>query len=445
VNANVIDADRCLVGVQEPNMPASPVSYRVWLSLWFCGVFATASTLVAAEPHPLGWPQFLGPGRNGISSETRLIDTFGPQGPKVVWRMRGGIGMSGIALDGKQAVTMLERDGKQSVVAFKVTDGAELWSQSVAVGFRNAMGAGPRATPSIAGGAIFVYTGEGILAALDQNSGKLQWQHNVVADFGAEPAEYGTACSPLVVDGLVVVSAGVKAFSLVAYHADTGRLAWKSGNDSGGYSSPALLTVGGRRQIVAFTGQSAIGLEPKTGAPLWRYEYITDYDCNIATPLAVGDDVFISSGENHGCALLGLKPQGDVFQVTEIWKSFGHGSVMRNEWQTSILLDGFLYGLDNVGGAGPVTHLNCVNAKTGARVWQKPRFGKGNLIAADRKLYIATLDGALVIVRANPERFEELSRAKLFEGTRQAPSLLDGRLYMRDSNEIICVDIRASK
>ena len=282
-------------------MPASPVSYRVWLSLWFCGVFASASSLVAAEPHPLGWPQFLGPGRNGISSETRLIDTFGPQGPKVVWRMPGGIGMSGIALDGKQAVTMLERDGKQSVVAFKVTDGAELWSQSVAVGFRNAMGAGPRATPSIAGGAIFVYTGEGILAALDQNSGKLQWQHNVVADFGAEPAEYGTACSPLVVDGLVVVSAGVKAVSLVAYHADTGRLAWKSGNDSGGYSSPALLTVGGRRQIVAFTGQSAIGLEPKTGAPLWRYEYITDYDCNIATPLAVGDDVFISSGENHGC------------------------------------------------------------------------------------------------------------------------------------------------
>jgi outer membrane protein assembly factor BamB len=240
-------------------MLASPVSFRVRLSLRFCVVFASASSLMAAEPPPKGWPQFLGPGRNGISSETNLIDTFGTHGPKVAWRVRGGIGMSGIALDGKHAVTMLERDGKQSVVAFKLTDGTELWSQSVAHGFRNSMGPGPRATPSIVGGVIFVYTGEVILAALDQNSGKLLWQHNVVADFGGEPVDYGMACSPLVVDGLAIVSVGVKGASVVAYHTDTGRLAWKSGNDTAGYSSPALLTVRGRRQIVAFTGQSAIG------------------------------------------------------------------------------------------------------------------------------------------------------------------------------------------
>lgn len=425
--------------------PVSPILLRMRLSVWFWLVIASATSLVAAEPSSQGWPQFLGPNRNGISSETKLIDTFGPQGPMVVWRVQGGIGMSGIALDGKQAVTMLERDGKQLVVAFRMTDGAELWSQSITDGFRNSMGAGPRATPSIAGGAIFVYTGEGILAALDQTSGSPQWQHNVVSDFGGKPADYGMVSSPLIVDGLAVVSAGVTGASIVAYHVDTGRLAWKSGNDAAGYSSPALLTVGGHRQIVAFTGQSVLGLEPKTGAQLWRYKFTTDFNCNIATPLAVGDDVFISSGENHGCALLALTPQGDMFQVTEVWKSFGPTSVMRNEWQTSILLDGFLYGFDNVGGAGPITHLNCVNAKTGVRAWQQPRFGKGNLIAADGKLYIATVDGELVIVRANPERFEELSREKLFDGTRQAPALLDGRLYLRDSKEIVCVDIRASK
>lgn len=426
-------------------MPASLVLHCLRLSLSFCAVFAAANHLAAAEPASPGWPQFLGPDRNGISHETGLIDTFEPDGPQVAWRVPGGIGMSGLALDGKQAVTLLERDGKQWAVAFQLTDGAELWSQSITDGFRNSMGAGPRATPTIAGKAVYVYTGEGILAALDQTSGRPQWQHNVVADFGGKLADYGMVSSPLVVDGLVMVSAGVKGASVVAYHAETGRLAWKTGNDTAGYSSPALLTVGGRRQIVAFTGKSAIGLEPKTGAQLWRYEFITDFDCNIATPIAVGDEVFISSGENHGCALLTLKPRGDVFQVTEVWKSFGPASVMRNEWQTSILLDGFLYGLDNVGGAGPVTNLNCVNANTGARVWQKLRFGKGNLIAADGKLYVVTIDGELVIVRANPERFEELSRAKLLEGSRQAPALLDGRLYVRDSKEIVCVDIRASK
>lgn len=423
-------------------MPTSYESHRMQFGCWFCVIFATATCMVAAEPPAQGWPQFLGPDRNGISCETKLIDSFGPQGPKVVWRVPGGSGMSGIAVDGKQAVTMLERDGKQTVVAFNLADGKELWNRSIADRYRNSMGAGPRATPSIAGGIIFVYTGEGILAALDQNSGNLKWQHNVVADFDGEPAGYGMACSPLVVDGLVIVTAGVQGASVVAYQADTGRLAWKSGNDTAGYSSPAILTVGGRRQIVAFTGQSVIGLEPKTGEQLWRYQYTTDFDCNIATPVAVGDDVFISSGENHGCALLAIKPKESGFQVTEVWKSFGPTSVMRNEWQTSILLDGFLYGLDNVGGAGPITNLNCVNVKTGKRVWQQPRFGKGNLIAADGKLYIATIDGSLVIVRANPQRFEELSRAKLFEGTRQAPALLDGRLYLRDLNEILCVDIR---
>jgi hypothetical protein len=218
----------------------------------------------------------------------------------------------------------------------------------------------------------------------------------VVKEFGGEPADYGMACSPLVVDGLVIVSAGAKGASMVAYQAETGRLAWKSGDDTAGYSSPALLTVGGRRQIVAFTGQSAIGLDPQAGEQLWRYPYSTDFDCNIATPIAVGDDVFISSGENHGSALLSLDRQGDVFQVNEVWKSFGRTSVLRNEWQTSILLDGYLYGLDNVGGAGPITHLNCVEAKTGKLVWQQPRFGKGNLIAADGKLFIATVDGELV-------------------------------------------------
>lgn len=424
-------------------MPASHVVSHIRFSLWFCVFFAAAAGLHAVEPSPQRWPQFLGPDRNGISSETHLIDAFGPQGPKVVWRVRGGTGMSGIAVDEKQAVTMLERDGEQTVVAFRLTDGSELWSQSVADGYRNSMGPGPRATPSIADGAIYVFTGEGILAALDPNTGKIQWQHHVVSDFGGKPADYGMASSPLVADGLVIVTAGVKGASVVAYHTNTGQLAWKSGDDAAGYSSPALLTVGGRRQIVAVTGEAATGLEPKTGVQLWRYKYTTDFHCNIATPLAVGDDVFISSGENHGCALLSLKPQGDVFQVTEVWKSFGPTSVMRNEWQTSILLDGFLYGLDNVGGAGPITNLNCVNVKTGARVWQKPRFGKGNLIAADGKLYVPTVDGDLVIVRANPQRFEELSRATLFDGTRQAPALSNGRLYVRDSAEILCVDIRS--
>jgi outer membrane protein assembly factor BamB len=140
--------------------------------------------------------------------------------------------------------------------------------------------------------------------------------------------------------------------------------------------------------------------------------------------------------------LLALAPKDDVFDVSVAWESQGARSVMRNEWQTSILLDGHLYGLDNVGGAGPVTNLNCVEVATGQRVWQQPRFGKSNLIAAEGKLWFSTLEGELVLVRATPERFEELGRASVLGPTRQAPALAVGRLYLRDDEEIVCLDVR---
>ena len=177
---------------------------------------------------------------------------------------------------------------------------------------------------------------------------------------------------------------------------------------------------------------------------MWRHPYETNFDCNIVTPIAVNGQVFVSSGENHGSVLLEVnrKSKSDLFEVKEIWTSQGSKSVLRNEWQTSMLLDGHLFGFDNVGAAGPVTHLTCINAATGERVWQKQRFGKGNLIAADGKLFITTMTGELVVVRATPKAFEELGRTELFGSTRQAPALSNGLLYLRDDKEIVCLDVR---
>jgi len=107
-----------------------------------------------------------------------------------------------------------------------------------------------------------------------------------------------------------------------------------------------------------------------------------------------------------------------------------------------LLLDGYLYGFDNVGSAGPVSHLTCVNAATGERIWQKTRFGKGNLIAADGKLFISTMEGELVLVRATPKNYDEIGRATVIGVTRQAPALAAGLVYLRDDKEIVCLDVR---
>jgi outer membrane protein assembly factor BamB len=395
----------------------------------------------AAEPRA-EWPQHLGPDRNGISAETGLLEAWPEGGPKELWRVKGGVGMSGLAISGGKLLTMVQRDGQQKLIALSADKGEPLWETDIAPAYENQMGNGPRATPTIAGGQVFVFTGEGILAAVRFSDGKLLWSHDVLDEHQGEPADYGMACSPLVAGGKVIVTAGAPEAAVVAYDAKSGKLAWTAGDDLPGYSSPALLNVGGAEQVVVFTGGSVLGLKAGTGERFWRYPYETDFGCNIATPIAYQDQVFVSAGENHGSVLLSLKNIGDEFKPSEVWSSYGPKSVLRNEWQTSILLGDYLYGFDNVGGAGPVSHLTCIKADTGKVAWQQPRFGKGNMIAAEGKLFMSTLAGELVIARASPKKYEELGRKVVASKTRQAPALAGGLLYLRDDKEIVCLDVR---
>jgi outer membrane protein assembly factor BamB len=412
----------------------------------FSGLFVAAMFLSPwAHPAPAAeaeWPQFLGPNRNGISAETGLIDAFPASGPKVVWRTPAGVGMSGVAVSRGSVVTAWHADGKQCVVALDAATGKERWRTPIAPEYSNSMGNGTRATPAIAGDRVFLLSGEAILVALNFADGKLLWSTNLVDQAGAQPAEYGVASSPLVVGERVIVVGGGPQATVVAVNAADGKIAWKTGDDPAGYSSPTLLDLGGRKQIVAFSGSSVLGLEPDMGALLWRHPYQTDFNCNTATPVAAGGGVYVSSGENHGGALLALTPAGDRFNVKEVWASQGVRSTLRTEWQTAIVLDGHLYGFDNVGGAGPVTHLTCINAATGERVWQQQRFGKGNMIAADGKLWCSMMNGELIVVRATPKAYEELARADVGIRTRQAPALVGGLLYLRDDENVLCVDVR---
>jgi len=410
----------------------------LWLSV-------TSLGFAQSKSDTQDWPQFLGSERNGSSAETGLIDRLPNSGPIEVWRVRGGVGMSGLAISRGRLFTLVQTDGKQRLISLDALTGKPTWEQPLAPAYKNGMGNGPRATPAISADLVFAYTGEGILTAVNFTDGKPVWSQRVVEELKGAVAEYGMASSPLVIDNLVYVTVGAPNATIAAYEAKTGKLAWTAGDDPAGYSSPTLLKVGGRSQIVVYSGASVLGLQPDTGAILWRYPYETNFDCNIVVPLAIKDRVFISSGENHGSVLLELKPKNDKFDVLETWKSQGSKSVLRNEWQTSILLDGYLYGFDNVGAAGPVTHLTCVNAVTGERVWQQLRFGKGNLIAADGKLWISTIEGELVIVKASHQGFEELGRAPVLNSTRQAPALANGLLYLRDNEDIVCLNVKKPK
>ena len=389
------------------------------------------------------WPQFLGMQRDGVSAEKGLLTKWPARGPKEVFRVSGGVGMSGIAISQSRLVTLIQQDEKQFVVALESHTGKSMWQTKVAPAYKNGMGNGPRGTPTIVGDTLYVFTGQGVLAALDLQTGDIEWRHDTVKELGGKVADYGMAGSPLAVGDYVMVIVGAPGATVAAYERSSGKLAWKSGDDPAGYSSPTLLKLAGKQQVVAFSGNSVLGFNPESGKQLWRYPFVTDFRCNTATPVTKNGHVFISSAESHGSAMLAVKQLGDDFDIEEVWTSFGRNSAMRNEWQTSVLLDGYLYGLDNVGSAGPVTHLNCVEAGTGKRAWQETRFGKGNLIAADGKLFIVMMSGDMVVVKASPKRFEEIGRATgVIGSTRQAPALANGYLYLRDDREIVCLDVR---
>ena len=409
------------------------LSFLVLLNLVACDLgFAQSKTSA-------GWPQFLGPDRNGISAEKNLIDAWPKAGLKEVWRVPGGVGMAAVVVDGSIAVTMIQNP-KQTVVALDPKTGKTKWSQEIAPNYRNAMGNGPRATPAIHNGVVYAFSGEGILAALSAKTGKVMWSANLVARHKGRSAEYGMASSPLVYGKVVVVTVGAPNATVVAVNQSDGETAWTAGTgDPAGYSSPAILKIGKTNQLVAFSGSAALGVDPSNGKQLWKHRYPTPYDCNIVTPQLINGNVFISSGENHGSTMLGVSGSG---AVKKLWESTGRTSVMRNEWQTAIHLNGHLFGYDNVGGAGPITHLTCIDAKTGARKWQQARFGKGNMIAADGKFFGTTMKGEVVVLEANAEEFVELGRMEVMGATRQAPSLANGLLYIRDDREIICLDVR---
>lgn len=412
---------------------------RLGVGLILGGVCSMSSAL--AEE----WSGYLGPRQDGTSSETALIESWGETGPKEKWRVAGGIGMSGIAIAEGKVVTLCQDETRQFAIALDLQTGQTLWKAELQAAYENQMGNGPRATPAIHQGQVFVYTGDGVLVALDLKSGEEQWRHAVVSELGATEADYGMASSPLVVGDRVIVTAGAADALLVAYETQTGNVAWTSGGDRAGYSSPVLRRLGAgadaNEQVVAFSATAVSGFDPTSGDKLWTYDFETPYDCNIAAPVAIDGDLIISSGENHGSVRLKLSRESGTWMASEAWSSTGTRSSLRSEWQTPLQSHGYLYGFDNVGSAGPTTHFTCIDASTGERVWREERFGKGNAILADGKIFATTMEGDLVLIEASSEQYRELGRARVHGGTRQAPALSDGVLIVRDDAEIIAFEV----
>ena len=405
------------------------------LLLLVCGVPAVASD----------WPCWMGPAHNGASPEKGLLTKWPATGPKVLWKVPGGDGYSSVAVVKERAYTLVQRKGAEWVIALDIADGKEKWAKKIGPEFNNKYGNGPRSTPAVEDDHVYVQSISGPLVCLKAGDGEIVWQHDLLKEFDVENISWGLWASPRVDGNLVLAIPGAKGAGVAAFDRKGGKLAWKLGDDAAAYASPVAMTIATQKQYVFFTATGLLGVSPK-GKQIWRVPWKTDFDCNICTPLVLGDQLFVSSGEKVGCAMFRVVADG---QPTVIWQSKGKGlpkgakpveSVMLNYWANSVEQDGYLYGLS--GEFSGQTDLRCVDAKNGRVKWSHKDFGKGAITLADGHLFVTTNKGDLVLLRADSAKYQERARvAGLLGENRTVPTISERRLYLRDRENIYCLDI----
>jgi outer membrane protein assembly factor BamB len=382
------------------------------------------------------WADFLGPGRLGHYDQKPILTEWPAGGLPQVWKQPVGGGYASFTAANGVAFTIEQRRGNEVVAAYDLRTGRERWTHSWKARFEEVLGGpGPRATPVWDDGRVYALGAEGELRCLEAATGKLIWNKNILADNGAANLRWGMSASPLIVDGKAIVTpGGHHGNSVVAYDKLTGNRVWGSLDDKAAYASPTVATVGGRRQLLVMTAKRAVGLTVEDGRLLWEYPWVTESDINAAQPIAVAANrVYLSSGYGHGAAVLELTARGDGFETRVVWAN----TRMKNKFNSAVLYEGYLYGLDE-------GILACVDVESGELKWKGGRYGYGQLLLSSGHLVVLTEEGNVVLVRATPEKLQEVARFSAIKGkTWNIPAISDGLLLVRNEVEMAAFRIAA--
>ena len=400
-------------------------------------VNAGSPELPGLEPAaPVDYPAFLGRERRGLVDGVELERDWNAHPPQQLWRQPIGLGYSAFAVSGSSAVTQEQRREKELIVCYALATGRALWAHTNLVRFRENMGGdGPRATPTLAGGRVYALGATGILDCLELSDGRLIWSRDILKENHTSNLPFGKASSPLVFDDLVVVTGGhTNGPSLLACRSKDGSLAWHSGTNEVGYSSPTLVTLGGKRQVLVLNVGRLTAHEPADGHILWEYHWKEASKALIASqPLVLdGERVVLSAGFGAGCVLLQIKSDGvDKFSVAEVWKNLN----MKTHFSSVVARDGFAYGLDD-------GILACIDLATGKRQWKDGRYGRGQLLRVGDLLLVQAEPGPVMLVEANPSEQREVARlGALSSKTWNNPALAGRMLLVRNDREAVCYEL----
>ena len=397
---------------------------------------ALAATVVTQAAND--WPQYLGPSRNGVYAGPALADAWGANGPKAVWRKQVGQGFAGPAVVGNRVI-LFHRVGNEEVLeSLDAATGDSVWRYAYPTRYRDDFGfdEGPRAVPVVADGVIYTFGAEGQLHAVDLAKGTRLWSEDTMKRFGVPKGFFGAAGSPLVEGGRVIANVGGDKAGIVAFEATTGKVLWAATDDDASYSSGVAATIGGRRLGVFLTRDSLVGLDPASGMVQFqrRWRARIAASVNAATPIIVGDEIFVSAQYGPGAGVLRVNGS----QLADVWTS---DDVLSNHYATSVFYNGYLYGFHGRQEFGP--SFRAVEFQTGTVKWSQEQFRAGSVLLAGDRLLITREGGELVLASASPQAFKPLVRAQILQGVvRPYPALADGLLYVRNENTLVCLDLR---
>ncbi|MCY2973692.1 MAG: PQQ-like beta-propeller repeat protein [Planctomycetota bacterium] len=364
------------------------------------------------------FPELLGKGRTAQIDRFSLPANWDEKPPQLLWRHPVGLGWSSFAIVGNAAVNLEQRDDQECVVCYDVRTGSELWSHGEKLRFNHEHGDGPRTTPSIHDGRVYSFGATGVLTCIDFKSGKLIWKQSVFDDPASQNLLFGMSGSPLVHNGLVVVTPGAgKGGSAIAFDAKTGSEVWRSGDDPASYSSPVAVSLCGHNQILSFNGA---GLQSynELGESLWLQPWVTQGDSrvNVAQPMVLSEDqiddatgtdsmgniwakVLISSGYDKGTALLKITRANDQWFSEVLWES----KQLKSKLSNFVVYANHAYGFDN-------GILACIDLKNGQQTWKRGRYGHGKMLLVQDKLLILAESGEVVLVHASSDSHQELTK-----------------------------------
>lgn len=409
------------------NKCASPGPFAtvVRATLLFVALFGSCESILAGD-----WPQILGPHRNAVAENERLLEKW-PENIQPKWSYRVGSGYAGPAVVG-QLVVVFHRDSEgERVDALDTATGQRQWSRVFPATYRGGIDpdTGPRCVPLIEGKKVFLHGAAGDVYCVSLDDGKLIWKREALNEYRGNEGFFGAGSTPIVADKKLLVNVGGQTGAgIVAFDIESGKTAWTATDERASYSSPVLATINNRQYVVFVARYNALALAAKNGEVLFRVPFgKRGPTVNAATPIVSDDRLFLSAAYGVGSRMVRIKDAAPQ----ELWSS---QDVVSSQYATSVLHEGFLYGIHGREDVGRAS-LQCVDATNGKLKWSQDGFGTAHLMAVNDRLLILTVEGELLQARATPDGFKPLARTRVSRlTTRALPALSNGRLYVRENN-----------